>query len=90
MSGIWSIAVTMGLLRLLSGLIEFSAGSLIIFFNNVETALKINTVLALVGPTIMIIVTSLGLAGLAGQISLGKMCTILCGAALIFIGLHKM
>jgi len=87
---IWSIALTMGLLRLFSGLLELSAGSLMIYFNNVETALKINAILALIGPTIMIIVTSLGLIGIAENVSLGKMLTVVCGATLIFIGLHKM
>ncbi len=90
MPSIWSIALTMGLLRLLSGILEFSAGSLMIYFNNVETALKINAVLALIGPTIMIMVTSLGLVGIAGNVSLAKMFTIASGAALIFIGLNKM
>lgn len=90
MPNFWSIALTMGLLRLLSGILEFSAGSLMIYFNNVETALKINAVLALIGPTIMIMVTSLGLVGIAGNVSLAKMFTIASGAALIFIGLNKM
>lgn len=90
MPNIWSIAVIMGLLRLLSGILEFSAGSLMIFFNNVETALKINALLALIGPTIMIMVTSLGLVGIAGNVSLAKMFTVASGAALIFFGLNKM
>lgn len=90
MPNIWSIAVIMGLLRLLSGILEFSAGSLMIFFNNVETALKINALLALIGPTIMIMVTSLGLVGIAGNVSLAKMFTVASGVALIFFGLNKM
>jgi hypothetical protein len=90
MSKIWSMALAMGLLRLLSGCIELSAGSMMIYFNKVETALKINAVLALIGPMIMITITSLGLLGIAGDVSLGKMLFILCGVALIFIGLHKM
>ena len=90
MPSIWSIALTMGLLRLLSGILELSAGSLMIYFNNVEIALKINALLALIGPTIMIMVTSLGLVGIAGNVSLAKMFTVASGAALIFIGLNKM
>ncbi|MGI6145519.1 MAG: YqhV family protein [Peptococcia bacterium] len=86
----FSIAITMGLLRLLSGMIEISAGLLMIYFQNVETALKINATLALIGPTIMIVVTSLGLIGIAGNVSLEKMLTILCGVALIFYGINKM
>ncbi len=86
----FSIAITMGLLRLLSGMIEISAGLLMIYFQNVETALKINATLALIGPTIMIVVTSLGLIGIAGNVSLEKMLTILCGVALIFYSINKM
>lgn len=87
---ICSIALFMGLLRLLSGFLEISAGTMMIYFQNVETALKINALLALIGPTMMIIVTSLGLVGIAGSVSLGKMLTILCGVALIFFGINKM
>lgn len=89
MGGI-SIAITMGLLRILSGMIELSAASLMIYFDKVETALKINAVLALIGPTIMILVTSLGLLGIADKVSVAKMLTIFSGVTLIFIGLNKM
>lgn len=85
-----SLAITMGILRLISGCIELSAGYLIIYFNQVETALKINSLLAIIGPLIMIIVTSLGLIGLAGQISLARMMMILSGVTLIFLGLNKL
>ncbi|MGI6533119.1 MAG: YqhV family protein [Peptococcia bacterium] len=85
-----SIALAMGLLRLLSGVLELSAGTLMILFNNVETALKINAVLAFIGPTVLLLVTSLGLVGIAGSVSLEKLLTVLCGAVLIFIGLNKL
>lgn len=85
-----SIAILMGLLRILSGMIELTAASLMIYFDRVETALKINAVLALIGPTIMILVTSLGLLGIADKVSLAKMITIISGVALIFIGLNKL
>jgi hypothetical protein len=84
-----SIAQSMGLLRILSGSIELLAAFLILYTNQVETALKINALLAMIGPTIMIIVTSLGLIGIAGNISLTKMIIILCGVTLIFIGMNK-
>lgn len=86
----FSMALIMGLLRIISACIELSAAGLMIYFNKVETALKINAVLAVVGPTIMITVTTLGIAGIAGKVSLLKMLTILCGVVLIFLGLHKM
>ncbi len=84
-----SIVFAMGMLRVLSGCIELTAAALMLYFNRVETALKINAVLAMIGPTIMILVTTLGIIGISHQVSLGKMLTILCGVTLIFIGLNK-
>lgn len=86
----FTIALVMGLIRFLSGSLELCAGLLIIYFNKVETAIKINALLAVIGPTVMIIVTTLGLAGIADKVSLGKMVTILSGVILIFYGLNKM
>lgn len=77
-------------MRILSASIEFTAAMLMLKFGKVETAFKINAVLAMVGPAIMITVTSLGLAGLAGKISAGGMALIVLGVALIFIGINKL
>lgn len=90
MPKIWSIALVMGLLRFFSGFMEITAGTMMIYFDNVETALKINAFLTLIGPMVMIIVTALGLVGIAGSVSLEKMLTILCGVSLIFLGINKM
>lgn len=73
----------------MSGSFELIAAFLMIYFNHVETALKVNAALALIGPTVMILVTSLGILGLDGNVSLAKMLFILSGVALIFIGLNK-
>ena len=83
------IVLGMALLRIISGLIELSAAGLMLYFNKVETAFKINACLAIIGPVIMLTVTSLGLVGLAGKIPLSKLVIILCGVALIFTGLLK-
>ncbi|MDD2432216.1 MAG: YqhV family protein [Clostridia bacterium] len=90
MPKVWSIALCMGLLRLFSGFIEITAGIMMIYFHNIETALKINALLALIGPLMMIIVTSLGLIGIAGNVSLEKMLLILCGVVLIFFAINKL
>lgn len=86
----FTIALVMGFIRVLSGTLELCAGLLIMHFNNVETAIKINAVLAVIGPTVLILVTTLGLAGIADKVSLSKMLIILSGVTLIFIGLNKM
>lgn len=60
-------------LRILSGIIEFSAALLMLKLNRVDQALKVNATLALIGPTIMMSVMALGLIGLAGKLPLNKM-----------------
>ncbi|MGB9661165.1 MAG: YqhV family protein [Moorellaceae bacterium] len=81
--------LAMASLRLLSGLIELSAALLMLKLNRVEAALKVNAVLALVGPTIMWTVMALGLWGLAGRLPLSKMLIIIVGVGLIFYGVRR-
>ncbi|MFZ5648805.1 MAG: YqhV family protein [Bacillota bacterium] len=83
------IVLGMAALRFLSSSIEFTAALLMLRYNNVETAFKINAILALVGPTVMITVTSLGLVGLAGKVSLQGLIFIITGVIFIFIGMSK-
>lgn len=63
------ILLGMAALRFLSASIEFTAAMLMLYFGRVETAFKINAVLAMVGPIVLISVTTLGLVGLAGKVS---------------------
>lgn len=76
--------------RLLSATVEFTAAMLMLKFGRVETAFKINSVLAMIGPTVMLTVTGLGLIGLVGKVSLSSIAIIVSGVALIFIGLSRM
>lgn len=84
------LAILMGILRAISGAIELTAALLMIYFNDVATSLKINSLLAIIGPSIMILVTTLGLIGISNQVSPWKMLTILLGVILIFYGLNKL
>lgn len=79
----------MALLRFISGSIELSAGILMLKLNNVEKALLINTSLAIVGPLILIISTSIGLLGISDKLSLSKILLIFTGLLLIIIGIRK-
>lgn len=81
--------MAMALMRVLSSLIELTAAFLMLKMNRVESALKINAVLAMIGPTVMFIVMALGLWGLAGKIPPGKMLTIAAGVFLIFYGVNR-
>jgi len=80
----------MACIRVLSATIEFTAAMLMLKYGRVETAFKINSLLALVGPTVFVAVTSLGLIGLAGKISPAGMVTVILGVLLIFIGINKL
>ncbi|MBT2698964.1 YqhV family protein [Bacillus sp. ISL-40] len=79
----------MALLRVLSGSIEILAAILMIKFNSVEKALLVNSSLALVGPIILILTTTIGVLGLTGNISLAKIVWIFIGVGCIFIGVKS-
>ena len=79
----------MAVMRLLSSSIELTAALLILKFDSIQTALKINAVLALIGPTIMTVVMIIGLTGLSGKIPLSNFLIILLGVALIFYGIGR-
>lgn len=83
------IVFSMAMLRVISSIIEFTAAMLFLKFDSVEKALKINAVLALIGPTIMTTVTVLGLVGISGKVSLGRFLIIFVGVVLIFYGVSK-
>ncbi|MGI6318942.1 MAG: YqhV family protein [Firmicutes bacterium] len=76
-------------LRILSGSIEIIAAFLIYRFNNLEQALKINALLASVGPFIFMGAMYLGLTGMTQRINYNKMIIIYLGVALIFWGLRS-
>lgn len=81
--------IGMALLRLLSGGIEIFAALLMIRFNEVEKALIINSSLALIGPMILIITTTIGVIGLADKISFSKFVWIFLGVACILYGVKS-
>jgi len=77
----------MALLRIISGVIEFTAALLMLKFNSVERAMQLNSVLAIVGPTVLVLVTTLGLIGIADKISILNFIIIGSGVALILLGI---
>lgn len=88
--GLREHAVTaMGTLRLISGSIEVCAGLLMLYFQSLEKAMAINATLALVGPTVLILVTATGLAAMAEELSWGRMVLIFAGVALILWGIFS-
>ncbi|GEL04510.1 hypothetical protein HNQ42_001614 [Rummeliibacillus stabekisii] len=57
-------------------------------FNNLEKAFYINTMLALVGPTVLIITTAVAMFGLADKISMTRMICLFAGVTLILISMN--
>ncbi|OKP95812.1 YqhV family protein [Paenibacillus sp. P46E] len=79
----------MAALRLLSGSVEIMAALIMLKLNQVDKALAVNSGLALVGPTILILTTAVGLTGMAQELSWGKLGWIGCGVAFLLIGILK-
>lgn len=79
----------MAVLRLLSGSAEITAALFMLRLNQVDKALAVNSTLALVGPTVLILTTAIGLTGMAQQLSWGKLGWVGCGVAFLLIGILK-
>lgn len=75
--------------RLISGSIEITAAALMYKFKDLEKAFYINSILALVGPVILILTTGIALHGLADKISLTKIICLFCGIFLILFALKS-
>ncbi|WP_186578256.1 YqhV family protein [Aquibacillus kalidii] len=75
--------------RILSGCIEILAAFLILKYNEIEKALIINSSLAIVGPIILILTTTIGLIGLTDKMSLSKFLWIALGITILIYGVKK-
>jgi hypothetical protein len=88
MNNIDKILLEMILLRVLSAFVELSTAFLMFHYKSIENAIKINTLPALVGPLVFIIVSLIGLEGLSSELNLNKLILILSGILLILLGTH--
>ncbi|MCD8502265.1 MAG: YqhV family protein [Bacillaceae bacterium] len=89
LSTIETAVLGMVVLRVISGLIEITAASIMLKFNAVEKALMVNAALAVVGPIILISTMTIGLVGMADKLSFTKLLLIGSGVLLIMVGLRK-
>ncbi|MFW6035278.1 MAG: YqhV family protein [Halothermotrichaceae bacterium] len=78
-----TIMITM---RVISSFIELTAAFLMYYFGKVETAIRINAVLGLCGPIILILVTFIGLVGISSQINIKNILLISIGVIFILLG----
>ncbi len=76
----------MAAVRLVSATTEITAAVLMLRAGRVDAALRINGLLGLVGPLVLVTVSLLGVAGMAGRIPSGRIILILMGVYLIIAG----
>lgn len=76
----------MALLRVVSGIMEITAALLILRLHKIESALRVNAVLGLLGPVFFLAVSALGIVALAVRVSPVKIILLVAGACLILWG----
>lgn len=76
----------MAAVRVLGAIIEIIAAALMVRYNRVDVALKINAILGLAGPLVLIAVTVLGVVGLSGRVAPYKLTLIFIGVYLMLLG----
>ncbi len=86
MDKISRVLLTMICLRLTSSFIELIAAYLMFYFRSIETAIRINAILGLVGPVVLVLVTFIGLIGISNQLNINNILLIALGILLILFG----
>lgn len=81
-----SIVEAMACLRAAGAMIEILAALLMLRCSRVAPALRINAILGLVGPVVLMAVSALGLTAVVGRVSWVKAFVILCGTMLMIVG----
>lgn len=76
-------------IRILSSLCEFGGAMLMLHCGSADKALKINSLLAMVGPAVLLTTMALGLAGVFGKVPIWKILTIGSGVGIIFFAANR-
>lgn len=76
----------MALIRVISGMIEIVVAIIFLKVGRVDTALRLNAMLGLIGPLIFMAVSVLGIAAIAVKLSWTKVVLISVGIILVLIG----
>jgi hypothetical protein len=84
-----SSVLAMAVLRLISGSTEIIAALLMLYFNDAKKALAINSMLAFVGPTVLIVTMSIGVLSVANELSFLKVFFLVLGVGCILIAVFK-
>ncbi|TCL62111.1 uncharacterized protein DUF2619 [Hydrogenispora ethanolica] len=76
----------MAMLRVISGLLEIAVAIIFLKAGRVDTALRLNALLGLIGPIVFIMVSVLGIAAIAVKLSWYKVLLLSAGMVLVLIG----
>ena len=76
----------MAIIRVISGLLEIGVAMVFLKLGKVESALRMNTFLGLVGPLVFLAVSALGIAAVAVKLSWPKIALICVGIILVLFG----
>ncbi|MGE5581540.1 MAG: DUF2619 domain-containing protein [Bacillota bacterium] len=77
---------SMAIIRVVSGLLEIIVAFIFLKGGRVETALRMNAFLGLVGPLVFLLVSVLGIVAIAVKLSWPKIIMISLGVILVMIG----
>lgn len=76
----------MALIRVVSGLLEIVVAIIFLKLGKVESALRMNSFLGLIGPLVFIAVSALGIVAIAVKLSWLKVAIICLGIILVLLG----
>lgn len=78
--------LTMAIIRMLYGILSFSGGFLIYRYNDLQQAVRINSIIGSIGPFVLLVVSAVGVAGLAAQTDFKKVALLVLGVILMLLG----
>ncbi|MBO9129698.1 YqhV family protein [Bacillus sp. 165] len=81
--------LAMAVLRMVSGSIEVCAALVMLYLNDVKKALVVNSLLAFVGPTVLIVTMTIGVLSISNDISFLKLFFLFLGVGCILIAVFK-
>jgi len=79
----------MAVVRMISSAIELAAALLMLRLGRLDAAVQINAALGMVGPLVLVTVTLLGVAGLAGKIPLARLALLGLGVVLVILSARR-
>ena len=79
----------MAVVRIISSAIELTAALLMLRLGRLDAAVQINAALGMVGPLVLVTVTLLGVAGLAGKIPLARLALLGLGVVLVILSARR-